>query len=170
MVGTLKSLLRRHMEGDDIMPIFKQMSRGSDRSAALLGCTLVEMSLYELIRKHMRQNLSPAQEGELFGTVGPVSSFYARTRIAYAFEIIGPATTDQLDRIREIRNVFAHAPTVVSFKTPEVEVACSNLWGAEVADGARATYRLAVKGLTMHLWSKTIDNQVAGLKMVEGLD
>lgn len=168
MPETLKSLLRQRLDDEDILPLLKEMREGADRSAALVGCTLVEMALYELLLSKC-VGLTATEDNQLFGTTSPLSGFSARTRVAYAFGFIGPVTRRHLDRLREIRNVFAHSPAIISFETPAISIATANLEIAKSAPTSRERYMLAAKALNMHIWSKATDGQSLARPVI-GLD
>lgn len=51
----------------------------------------------------------------------------SKIRVAYALGVFGKATRDSLAEVTRIRNLFAHAPTLVSFDTPEIVAACGRL-------------------------------------------
>jgi hypothetical protein len=168
LTETLKSLLRRRLDETDILPILQEMREGADRSAALIGCTLVEMALYELLLSKC-VGLTSTEDNQLFGTTAPLSGFSARTRTAYAFGFIGPNTRQHLDRLREIRNVFAHSPAIISFETPAIAIATANLEIATAAPTSRERYMLAVKALNMHIWAKAADGRSLARPVI-GLD
>jgi hypothetical protein len=75
--------------------------------------------------------LNNEQQSELFGTEGTLSSLSSKIKIAFAFEIIDKDLRDQFDKIREIRNAFAHSPLHLSFGTPEIRKACVGLLKSE---------------------------------------
>lgn len=64
-------------------------------------------------------DLKPGMVEEIFRR-GPLSSFGTKIRIAYALGIYGEITLTDLLTIGQIRNVFAHAPRVVTFAMPEI--------------------------------------------------
>lgn len=96
----------------------------SDRAAALIAGTFAENSLEAMIRIRL-VNLSAEKMEELFGVEGSLGRFSDKIRIAYAFGVIDPMVRNDLDRIREIRNTFAHSLVPVHFLTPSVEQACA---------------------------------------------
>jgi DNA-binding MltR family transcriptional regulator len=64
---------------------------------------------------------------DLFGYPAPLDSMNSKIRVAYALGIFGKATRDSLAEVTRIRNLFAHAPTLVNFNTPEILAACGKL-------------------------------------------
>jgi hypothetical protein len=50
----------------------------------------------------------------------------ARNRMGAALGLYGPDTFKDLEKIRAVRNLFAHAPTLLGFDNKEIAQACSN--------------------------------------------
>ena len=103
-------------------------ARGSrnDRGAALLLATIPETSL----RIAIEQKLGLAEEHRpmLFEEeAAPLRDFAAKIRMGYALGLFGEETKKNLDIIRAIRNVFAHAAHPVNFSTVEISNACALL-------------------------------------------
>lgn len=69
----------------------------------------------------------------MFKGDAPLASFSARIRMAYALGIISKEMRADLDAIRDIRNVFAHAQKHITFDTHAVRSACLSL-KARMAD------------------------------------
>lgn len=95
-----------------------------DRSVALIYAAQIERSLEKIIT-HMLATKDELKE--LFGDSGPLGTFSAKTQIAYAMGIFGKRTKKELDRIRSVRNVFAHAVRPLSFETEQIKSTCENL-------------------------------------------
>ena len=70
--------------------------------------------------KYRMVNLTSDDEEVLFSGFGPLATFSARIRIAYALGIVGKKTRHDLDLMREIRNAMAHSRRAIGFDTPEV--------------------------------------------------
>jgi hypothetical protein len=106
----LKALARQEPITNDHEQIVAELHRtGSDRACALLLSSMVENALETILIIHMRRGLSKTQLDGLFGYDAPLGSFSAKIRIAYAFMFIDHDIRDDFDRIREIRNTFAHS-------------------------------------------------------------
>jgi hypothetical protein len=63
----------------------------------------------------------------LIGRDGALSSFYGKNYLGYAVGLYDEMALNNLESIRRIRNVFAHAPSMVSFTLPEVTLECATL-------------------------------------------
>ena len=97
----------------------------NDRGAAILLATNLENALQRAIARTLQ--VSQKTRKELFGLDSPVGTFSYKIIIAEVLRIIGPETRANLDTIRRIRNVFAHAKIPVSFETPAIIQACARL-------------------------------------------
>ena len=53
------------------------------------------------------------------------STFYGNSHLGYAVGLYGIKELGNLESIRRIRNVFAHAPSIVRFDTPEIVAECN---------------------------------------------
>jgi hypothetical protein len=142
----------------DIMQILTELSTDGARGAVVLGVSLAEGQLKRLLLAQMRAALKKEEEDHLFGPIAPLSSFSSQIKLAYALEVIGPVTRADLDRLRELRNAFAHSRHVISFETPEVIQAISEfhcLKTVPKAD-ARSQFILIIKILVLHLAARRV--------------
>ncbi len=95
----------------------------SDRGAALIAGSTAENSIEQILRMQLVA-LNKQQIDDLFGPDGIMGSFSAKIKIAFAFGLIDKKLSDEADRIREIRNAFAHCKCHIDFNTQEVKRAC----------------------------------------------
>jgi len=94
----------------------------SDRGAVLVGAAILEDTLSNLIRSTAIENgVSAKSITDLFSMNGPASTFSAKTLVCHAFGLISKDIYDDLNRIRKIRNKFAHTSERVDFLMPEIE-------------------------------------------------
>jgi hypothetical protein len=63
----------------------------------------------------------------LFEDRGLLESFGAKITMGHALGLYGNQTRRNLDILREVRNLFAHDITQLSFATPEIAHACTEL-------------------------------------------
>jgi hypothetical protein len=100
------------------------------RGAAILLASNIEVSLrYAIARLLVTVDDSYKT---LFRTSAPLSSFNAKIRFGYAIGLYKEQTTENLDRIRGIRNAFAHAVIPITFDTPEVSKVCGEMTMPEI--------------------------------------
>lgn len=114
----------------------KELAGRHDRVTAIVGGTLVEVQVSELLRRFMRQ-LSKDEENALFSGVGPLSTFSNKVRIGFAMGLISDEEYSNINYIREIRNTFAHGVRPLRFRTPEIAAVCALL----AVHGPRATIK-----------------------------
>jgi hypothetical protein len=97
----------------------------ADHAVAMMGAGLIEKALEVAILSRLipmgnkdRQRLSN------YDHHGPLSDLSARIRLGLAMGIYGPHTFDDLTKIREVRNAFAHSLWYIRFETAEVASMC----------------------------------------------
>ena len=85
-----------------------EITRGLDtRGLALSLAAYAEEALGDLLAAYMRQGESA--EALLHGFNAPLGNFSARTKAALALGLITSQQSGNLERLRKIRNVFAHS-------------------------------------------------------------
>ena len=90
----------------------KELEGESDRAAAIVGASLLENLLESIFRKAMIDHKEVKKNLEY----GPPGSFKAKIDLSFLFGLFPHAKIYQdLDRIREIRNKFAHGHKELSF-------------------------------------------------------
>lgn len=126
----LLALSRWRPETDEALNAFEDFERRpdpgfEDRAVVLVSATLLEQVLELAILAHCRP-MEPGQEQRLFGSDREsfVSNLYGKTILAYALRMLDDDMLSDLDRIREIRNQFAHSALRIDFGTPEVADLC----------------------------------------------
>ena len=92
----------------------------NERASTIIFGSIVENSLTMLLTNILRQEMKRDQRKRLFDERGPLGTFSAKIILAYAIKLIGPATFNDLDIIRTIRNEFAHSRKQFGFDTPEL--------------------------------------------------
>ncbi len=141
----------------------------SDRAAALLAASYLEVLLESLLRKKLIKG--PVTD-QLFEQQGPLSSFSSRIALSYVLGLIPEHTYHDLTKIRQIRNHFAHHMDEASFEEPAVRDRCSELtfvkrsqeggYASDVPQDARTRFLLSVAGIVIIL-TKPEGTYVAGL-------
>lgn len=78
---------------------------------------------YDLERCLLRtfQPLNKGMNKRLFGAYGPAGTFAAKIDLAFALGIITQAVHDELNKMRKIRNAFAHSKKRLSLDTEPVK-------------------------------------------------
>ncbi|MCP5368890.1 MAG: hypothetical protein H6907_21350 [Hyphomicrobiales bacterium] len=88
--------------------LFEELAHDNDRAVAIVGATIVEYSLGRAMLSHMVK-LSNTAKDRVFKGRGPLASLSAKIEVSYCFGLIGPKTREDLNRIKDIRNQFAHS-------------------------------------------------------------
>jgi len=115
----LRELSRRFPAPPELKSIIDDFLVLPDRSSAIVGVALIESLLEKLMIKKMVEQ-SESQRSSLFGNRGPLADLSSKILVATAFGIIPSNVADELNRLRNIRNVFAHTMAPISFDTKEV--------------------------------------------------
>lgn len=93
-----------------------------DRAMVLLCVSLLEQALEEaLLTQFLCAYDAPPGRDRLFGgDGGAVSTFAGKITLGHALGLYGSYLRDDLDRLRRIRNVFAHARTTLKLDSPVI--------------------------------------------------
>ena len=97
----------------------------SDRGCALFAAAYLDKALGDLIRASVVQHKDV--ESDLLRGTAPLSAFSARIAMAFYLGKISKSARAELDRIRKIRNEFAHHAQAISFEEPSIADRCRSL-------------------------------------------
>jgi hypothetical protein len=111
----------------DFASALKEIREAPDRAAAIVGAAIVEDALRWALNSFFILQITENEERELFENNGVLSSFHAKILMGFALGLFGEAARNELSRIRNIRNAFAHAPRSIGFATSEVANECAKL-------------------------------------------
>lgn len=124
-ISSLSGLSRASPDLIDVLSIDHRSL--DDRSLAIVTGANVEKSLEDHIARRM-QKLSAEELKALFEAEGaPLGTFSAKIKVGHAFGVFGRSTKADLETVRRLRNVFAHARKPVSFISPAIADACQRL-------------------------------------------
>jgi DNA-binding MltR family transcriptional regulator len=156
MASSLNRYLEAPLTDKEVDGIFFKMLEEPSRGSAIVAAALVDHALQVAIR-HRMVPLTDSETRALFGPDRPLGSFSARTKLAYALGMFGKKTRHDLERLRRIRNAFAHARRDINFYTPEVIDLCKtfNCLSEDQREGLNAREQLAAAGrlLLLHIAS-----------------
>jgi len=116
---SLHTLSREPLTPEDHAALHSELIAGTDRSAALVGCAIVEAALVRALASRLL--FKPAPETgkdfeEMFYSVrAPFSTLATRIKLGRAIGIYAWQMQEMLDTVRRIRNVFAHSVRPLSF-------------------------------------------------------
>jgi len=108
----------------DFFPFIHDLRSESGRGAALLCCAYLD----DLIRDTLAAFFVVGSESDrlLEGFNAPLGTFSARVTAAYACALITEDEFSELNRLRKIRNEFAHSKTA-AFTDQKIFDLCANL-------------------------------------------
>lgn len=115
----LRELSRERATGEELNLLLEEIPKATDRHAVILLCSLLQSYLCVMIIRHLKNDDVDTLE-ELYEHGGPLSSFYSQIHLAYALGLFDKKIKRDLNTVRTIRNVFAHAAKPVSFKTDRI--------------------------------------------------
>lgn len=151
--AALRSLLAKRPKSLTALGIVDRFEAGSplepgdDRGVVLVSTALVEQLLEDAILVHcLKSYESPPDRDRLFGgdpaTGNAVGSLHAKIILGNALGLYGPNFRDDLDRLRRIRNVFAHAKMPLSLKSQAIKGALE----FRLLDPNYSTWKARAKG------------------------
>ncbi|HLP67648.1 MAG TPA: hypothetical protein VK181_09010 [Rhizobium sp.] len=98
----------------------KENAHGTERGTVLVWASILD----EMLTKLLKSFLIPLDKGkldEIFEPDGPLSTFSAKTKIAFAVGLITKEEADCLNSVRKIRNDFAHKIGETLTQPPHVD-------------------------------------------------
>lgn len=125
----LRSLMARVPDGDEVLQNLYEFGDAPwvanpdrDRTAAIMSAAHLEIALRRAISKHFVPDPDDPDHKYVFGQSqdAPYQALSSRIRLARALGIVDKKMYDQLNTVRDIRNLFAHAPSVASFAHPAI--------------------------------------------------
>lgn len=99
----------------------EDLDRETDRGAALVAAAYLDEVIQQMIRSKLAEDKNAAD------VLLDRSTAFSRMNLARALGLIGPKTYDALDRIRIIRNHFAHSRTNLTFNAETISKECGTL-------------------------------------------
>jgi hypothetical protein len=96
-----------------------------DHAAATMGASLIEKALeVAILSRLIPMNDDDRKRLFDYDHRGPLADLSARIRMGRVLGLYGPHTMNDLTKIREIRNAFAHSLYFLTFTTDEVAGMC----------------------------------------------
>lgn len=150
----------------DFKGFYEELQNESARGAVIIASAFLDAQLRNLLSKSFIDD--PKIVDELLGAEdkdGPLSSFSSRTKAAYCLGLISQSMYSDLDKIRKIRNKFAHRMHGYTFDEPEIVSWCKSLKLAKMITDAipdfpnthRSMFLLGVTQLAGWLGMKTLE-------------
>jgi DNA-binding MltR family transcriptional regulator len=93
--------------------------KGNSLTCAIMCAAVLEGELEILLRKKFKRKDDETWM-RLVGEYGPLGSFALKIIAGHAFGLYDEITLKNLNKVREVRNVFAHAKKILTFSEPEI--------------------------------------------------
>jgi len=131
---SLRDLPRQMPTAAEMAELVASMDNMDARAAALIMGSIIDNLLeYAILLNFV--TLSETQFNALFrNPTSPLSSFSAKIAVAHALGVYGNESRRQLDKLREIRNAFAHTIHPIDFDNPLIAEECLNLDPSTLTD------------------------------------
>jgi DNA-binding MltR family transcriptional regulator len=112
-------------EQELLLLFLNQLDKESDRGCALVAAGYLEDQLKKVLQARMVKHTGPAEE--IFEGHEALATFSAKIKVAYLLGIVSHEVYSDLNRIRDIRNAFAHNLEIDSFAHASVVEKCALL-------------------------------------------
>jgi hypothetical protein len=127
-IRTLRDIPREPLdltEDEDSNSFDIELETSTDRGVAILLAANVERELERLLLMALAPSADDTTVSRLVNRDGALSSFCGNNWLGYANGLYDKAVLDALERIRRIRNVFAHGARHMNFSILEIENECN---------------------------------------------
>jgi mannitol operon repressor len=147
-----KPLSETHPHLREFTAFLDVLNKESDRGAVLISLAMLD----DLLEHTILSFLIETNEAEKLtdGFNAPLGTLSARALAAYSLGLISKEEYQDCDRLRRIRNEFAHN-VHFSFDDQKVKDICANLqFSAKGLDSAKALFSTAATGLILTLTNR----------------
>jgi hypothetical protein len=111
----LKALSRRRIKYVDVPSFFELLNNETPRMAAILAAAGVEDGVEFAIQNQFMRGLSESELQTIFDSDDMLGTFGSKIKMGRALRLYGASTQADLNCIKDIRNVFAHAKMKLDF-------------------------------------------------------
>jgi hypothetical protein len=129
--GQLESLkaLSKEIPDDSrvrgLLRVIENRNLGSDYAIAIIGASLIERALEAaILGRFVPLEVKDRNWMFSFRQKGPLADLGARSRFGLALGLFGLPTFEDLEKIRTVRNLFAHSPSLRKFSEKPIARAC----------------------------------------------
>jgi hypothetical protein len=123
----LTRLMKVRPDAKDIEEHVARLKAESDRGVMILSATMLDDALITALGRIL-PGANRKLKDQMFSNDGPLSTFSKRIIFAEAAGLTSPAVARQMNMIRQIRNVAAHAHAGVDFSLDEVKQALATIF------------------------------------------
>lgn len=107
-----------------IMQALKELTTQTDRGAAIIGASIVEIALRMALLTNMHKDSDITER--LFRASGPLGSFSAKIDLGFLLGLYGDVAHRDLLTMKSMRNDFAHELSVSDFSDQSLSARCMN--------------------------------------------
>jgi len=109
-----------HLESyKNVIEFRKNITLGTDRGLVLMSVAYIDERLSVLLEKYFVDDKSIIQT--LFDATGPLGTFSSKLKLAYGIGLIPKNVYTDCNKIRRIRNTFAHISKPISFEDEPIK-------------------------------------------------
>jgi DNA-binding MltR family transcriptional regulator len=114
--------------------IINELEAESDRGCILVAASALDDFLEELLKIALVADPHSVKHAviPLFEGMGPLSTFSAKIKLAYALGLINKTDFTDLEKIRRIRNIASHEYSAMTFESQEIVEICCTLDSADL--------------------------------------
>ncbi len=114
--------------------IIRELDAESDRGCILVAASALDDFLEELLKIALAADQHSVKHAviPLFEGMGPLSTFSAKIKLAYALGLISKTDFTDLEKIRRIRNIASHKYSAMNFESQEIVEICCMLDSADL--------------------------------------
>jgi hypothetical protein len=106
-------------------PLLSEMWGASERASAIVGAAFLEDRLTHCIASRLVDDTNCLKR--LFKPAGPIGNFGVKADLGFLLGLYSEKTRDDIQRIAQVRNWFAHWAEPTTFGTREIRVECEKL-------------------------------------------
>jgi len=134
---SLKEALKGVPSDDEQARILIDLGDSSlaDGAAVAVGSAILDASLRDAIARRFSPGADEKETAKIFAfdSNGPLADFSAKIKVGYALGIGKEKTRRDLDKIRQIRNIFARTPRLINLADQEVRHMIDSMYIVEQA-------------------------------------
>jgi DNA-binding MltR family transcriptional regulator len=98
----------------NLIDAIQRQDRMTHSGVVIAATAILDNQLERSLKRAMRP-MSKSMYEKLFGAFRPLNTFSSKIAMAYALSIINKDVYNELEKIRKIRNEFAHSSAVLHF-------------------------------------------------------
>jgi len=146
------TLIKKPLSEKELVKIITNLKAMPDRGVALVGSGIVERSLEYAIAQKMRK-MGKKRYNAIFQ--GPLRGFSQKIQVGYGLSVFVHKGAKELEKIRKIRNAFAHTVHDINFTTPRIKSHC------DLLESANDVVPAVLLVLRLREWNNAFDQTLA---------